>query len=151
VADLEHDMGENCLAWRIIIALTDMRGLAKTSGVRYLRIRAKSSNKSEIMKRANHAAASDQLNQQQFHSRPVLEDYWKRPHEPLPSLANAENTDDPAEGEQSRYEHIMKLLKADWYTTMNTRLHIPHVGYSQERERLRKSQKLSLDRRGCVQ
>ena len=90
-------MGENCLAWRIIIALTDIRGLFKTSGVSYLRIRAESSNKSEIMKQASHAAASGQLNQQQFHPRSVLEEYWKRPHEPLPSLANVENTDDPAE------------------------------------------------------
>jgi hypothetical protein len=87
VADLEHDMGENRLAWRIIIALTDIRGLVKTSGVSYLRIRAESSNKSEIMKQADHAAASGQLNQQQFHPRPVLEKYWKRPHEPLPSLS----------------------------------------------------------------
>jgi hypothetical protein len=114
-------------------------------------LRAESSNKSEIMKQANHAAASGQLSQQQFHSRPVLEDYWKRPHEPLPSLANVENMDDPAEREESRYEHIMKLLKAEWYTTMDTRLHIPHVGYSQGRERSRKSQKLSFDRRGRVQ
>ena len=75
----------------------DVRGLVKTSGVSYLRIRAESSNKSEIMKQASHAAASGQLNQQQFHPRPVLEEYWKRPHEPLPSLTNVENTDDPAE------------------------------------------------------
>jgi hypothetical protein len=148
VADLEHDTGESCLAWRIIIAITDMRGLAKTSGVGYLRIRAESSNKSEIVKQANHAAASGQLNQ---HRRPVLEDYWKRPHEPLPSPVNVENTDDPAEREKSRYQYIVKLLKADWYTTMDTRLHIPHVGYSQGRERSRKSQKLSFDRRGRVQ
>ena len=47
------------------------------------------------MKQANHAATSGQL-KATIPLRPLLEEYWKRPHEPLPSLANVENTEDPA-------------------------------------------------------
>jgi hypothetical protein len=54
------------------------------------RDRAESSNKSEIMGQANHETASGQLNLQQFHPRPVLEEYWERLHGPLPYLANVE-------------------------------------------------------------
>jgi hypothetical protein len=37
-AGFEHEMGENCLAWRIIIASRTFRGLAKTSRVAHLRV-----------------------------------------------------------------------------------------------------------------
>ena len=93
------------------------------------------------MKQANHAAASSQLNQQQFHPRPVLEGYWKRPHEPLPCLANVENTDDPAEKREKPVPAHYELLRPDWSTTMDTRLHIPHTSATPKSERDRESLK----------